>query len=110
MLSKFISLSLLLIFSCSFNLLAQDSNQQSTAQQGDQVLDLGEIQIDARVELPQVQILNKRLQPTFEDIKAEKSFQAELSGSSEQLKFTAVTSGKVRQIKNIDALLNKKRF
>ena len=108
--SKIVSLLLLLIFVCSLNLRAQDTPQQGAGQQRDQVLDLGEIKIDARVELPQVQILNKRLQPDFEDIKAEKSFQSELSGASEQLKFTAITSGKVRQIKDINSLLNKKRF
>jgi len=110
MLSKIINLLLLLILSCFLNLSAQDTPQQSATQQREQVLDLGEIKIDARVELPQVQILNKRLQPDFEDIKAEKSFQAELSGASEQMKFTAITSGKVRPIKDINALLNKKRF
>jgi hypothetical protein len=107
---KIVHLLLLLIFVCSLNLLSQDTPQQVAGQQRDQVLDLGEIKIDARVELPQVQILNKRLQPDFEDIKAEKSFQSELSGASEQLKFTAITSGKVRQIKDINSLLNKKRF
>jgi hypothetical protein len=110
MLSKIINLLLLLVLFCSLSLSAQDTPQQSAGQQRDQVLELGEIKIDARVELPQVQILNKRLQPDFEDIKAEKSFQAELSGASEQMKFTAITSGKVRPIKDIDALLNKKRF
>ena len=110
MLNKIVNLLLLLVLFCSLNLLAQDTPQQDTGQQRDQVLDLGEIKIDARVELPQVQILNKRLQPDFEDIQAEKSFRSELSGTSEQLKFTAITSGKVRQIKDISALLNKKRF
>lgn len=110
MLSKIIHLVLLLILGSLLNLSAQDTPQQSAPQKRDQVLDLGEIKIDARVELPQVQILNKRLQPDFEDIKAEKSFQSELSGASEQMKFTAITSGKVRPIKDVDALLNKKRF
>lgn len=89
----------------SLSLFAQD-----TPQQKDQVIDLGEIKIDARVELPQVQILNKRLEPDFEDIQAEKSFQSELHSTSEQLKFTAITSGKVKQIKDINELLNKKRY
>lgn len=110
MLSKIINLLLLLALFCSLNLLAQDTPQPRAAQQRDQVLDLGEIKIDARVELPQVQILDKRLQPDFEDIEAEKSFQAELGGASEQLKFTAITGGKVRPIKDIETLLNKKRF
>lgn len=110
MLSKIISPVLLLILCCLANLSAQNAPQQSAPQKQDQVLDLGEIKIDARVELPQVQILNKRLQPDFQDIQAEKSYQAELSGATEQMKFTAITSGKVRQIKDIQALLNKKRF
>ncbi len=110
---KIIKTILLLTLFCVINLVAQDTSpppqQQQTTQQ-DRVMDLGEIKIDARVELPQVQILDQRIQPDFEDVRAEKSFQAELTGSSEQLKFNAITSGKVTKIKDIKALLNRKRF
>jgi hypothetical protein len=110
---KLITTILLFTLFCFVNLFAQDTSQpqqQPGQTQQDQVLDLGEIKIDARVELPQVQILDQRVQPDFEDVRAEKSFQAELAGSSEQLQFTAITSGKVTKIKDIKALLDKKRF
>jgi hypothetical protein len=110
MMNKISKFFLFLFLISSLSLFAQDQQQQGTSQQQDQILDLGEIKIDARVELPQVQILDKRLEPDFEDIKTEKSFQSELSSASEQLKFTAITSGKVRPIENIKELLNKKRF
>jgi hypothetical protein len=110
MMSKISKFFLFLFLMSSLSLFAQAQQQQGTSQQQDQVLDLGEIKIDARVELPQVQILDKRLEPDFEDIKTEKSFQSELSSASELLKFTAITSGKVKPIKNINELLNKKRF
>ena len=111
MINKISKFFLFLFLISSLSLFAQDpQQQQGTSQQQDQVLDLGEIKIDARVELPQVQILDKRLEPDFEDIKTDKSFQSELSSASEQLKFTAITSGKVKSIKNINELLSKKRF
>lgn len=101
---------LLFILFCSFNLLAQNTTRQQTAEPRDRIIDLGEIKIDARVELPQVQILDKRIEPNFEDVRAEKSFQSELAGTSEYLRFSAITSGKVKPIPDVKALLSKKRF
>jgi len=83
------------------------------AQQGqgnDKVIEIEAQILDARVELPQVQILDKRKKSNFDEVKVEKSFKSELSGKTEELKFTPNTSGKIKPIKNIDVLLNKKRF
>lgn len=110
MLNIFSKIILLSILFCSFSLLAQDTTVQQPAQPQDRIIDLGEIKIDARVELPQVQILNKRIEPNFEDVRAQKSFQSELTGTSEYLKFNAITSGKVKPIPDVKALLSKKRF
>jgi hypothetical protein len=110
MLNNLIKIVGLFILFCSLNILAQDTTGQRTAEPQDRIIDLGEIQIDARVELPQVQILDKRIEPNFEDVRAEKSFQSELTGTPEFLKFNAITSGKVKPIPDIRALLDKKRF
>lgn len=108
--SKPTKIFLYLSLICVLNLYAQDAPQPQSTGQRDQVIDLGEIRIDARVELPQVQILDKRIEPNFEDVRAEKSFQEELHGPSEQLIFNAITSGKIQPIRDINVLLNKKRF
>lgn len=110
MISKPIRIFLYLSLVCALSLYAQDTPQQRAVPQQDQIIDLGEIKIDARVELPQVQILDKRIEPNFEDVRAEKSFQDELHNPSEEIKFNAITSGKVQPISDISALLQKKRF
>ena len=74
------------------------------------VIELGKIKINARIELPQVQIIDKRVSPKFQEVKAEKDFSVELAGGLEGFKFKAITSGKVEPIKNIKELLNRKRF
>lgn len=84
--------------------------QQRQGQSSDGVIELEALILDARVELPQVQILDKRKKSDFDEVKVEKSFKSELSGKTEELKFTPNTSGKIQPIKNIDVLLNKKRF
>lgn len=101
---------LCVIMIISFKISAQENQgAQSTTQQG-QVLDLGEIRIDARVELPQVQIFDRRITPAFDDVRAEKSFKEELSAKAEAISFEAITSGKIEKINNINSLLNKNRF
>jgi hypothetical protein len=96
--------------SLSVSVFTQSSNEtQQTDQQSD-IIDLGDIKIDARVELPQIQIVDKRIEPDFEDVRAQKSYASELSGRSERMKFQAITSGRVETIKNMNTLLNKKRF
>ncbi len=85
------------------NVLGQQGNQGN-------VVNIGPIKLDVRIELPQVQILDKRLAPKFEEVKAEKRFDTEINSKSEYLKFEPITSMKVKPIKNIEALLNKKRF
>lgn len=107
---KIFQIILLLMLLCSINLFAQDTTSQQMTGTQNRIIDLGEIKIDARVELPQVQILDKRIEPNFEDVRAEKSFQSELTGKSEYMKFSAITSGKVKPIPDIKALLSKKRF
>ncbi len=82
-------------------------------QQGNQtgnVVNIGPIKLDVRIELPQVHILDKRIAPEFEDVKAEKRFDAEINSKAEYIKFEPITSMKVKPIKNVEALLNKKRF
>lgn len=93
----------------SAGLFAQSDSPKQQAPQKE-VIDLGAIKIDARVELPQVQIVDTRIEPDFENVRAEKSFMTELSGKTEQLKFEAITSGQIKTIKNVNTLLNKKRF
>jgi hypothetical protein len=66
--------------------------------------------ISARMELPQVRIFDKRLSPDFKEVTAEKSFANELKTGSENISFEPITSGKVKPIPNIEALLKKKRF
>ena len=91
--------------------LAQGDPQPRPQQQGEpEVIDIEAQFLDTRVELPQVQILDKRKQAKFDEVKVEKSFSSELSGKNEELKFVPNTSGKIKPIKNIDVLLNKKRF
>ncbi len=91
---------------------AMHAQQQPPAQQqGDSgVLQIQEQRLDTRLELPQIQILDKRKQMRFEEVKVEKSFLTEISGKNEKLQFQPNTSGKVRAIKNIPALVNKPRF
>ncbi len=93
-------------------LMAQQNSppQQRAAEGPPGVIQLGPVQIEARIELPQVQILDKRIEPEFEEVQAEKSFALELRSETEAVRFLPVTSGKVKPIKNINALLNKKRF
>ena len=86
---------------------AQQGNQQ---QAGGKVVNIGPIKLDVRIELPQVQILDKRISPDFEDVKAEKRFENEIVDRREYVKFKPITSMKVKPIKNVQALLNKKRF
>ncbi len=86
------------------------SAQQGNQQGGGNVVNLGEIKLNIRAELPNVQIVDKRVSPDFENVKAEKQFDSEINGKNEYLKFEPLTSMKVRPIKNVQALLNKKRF
>lgn len=89
----------------------QAQQQPPPQQQGDSgVIQIEEQRLDTRLELPQIQILDKRKQIRFEEVKVEKSFQTEISGKNEKLQFKPNSSGKVRTIKNIPALVNKPRF
>ncbi|MCB0259142.1 MAG: hypothetical protein KDH97_01085 [Calditrichaeota bacterium] len=92
------------------SVLAQDPQPRPQQQGEPEVIDIEAQFLDTRVELPQVQILDKRKQAKFDEVKVEKSFSSELSGKNEELKFVPNTSGKIKPIKNIDVLLNKKRF
>jgi hypothetical protein len=86
----------------------QEPSEQPT------VIDLTELgktyTISARMELPQVRMFDKRLNPDFKQLSAEKSFASELSPQSEEIKYEPITSGKVKPIDNIEDLLKKKRF
>lgn len=85
-------------------------SQVFAQQQGDGVIQIEAQRIDTRVELPQVQILDKRKKSDFDEVKVEKSFRSELSGKNEELQFTPNTSGRIKPIANVEALLKKKRF
>ena len=86
----------------------QQSGQQPT------VIDLTQMgktyTISARMELPQVRMFDKRLNPDFKQLTAEKSFANELSPQVEEIMYEPITSGKVKPIDNIEDLLKKKRF
>ena len=88
----------------------QQGNSPQQAGTAPKLIKLGPIKIKARIELPTVTVLDKRIPPEFQEVKAEKSFVDELQNSGEILQFSPVTSGKVSPIPNIEALLNKKRF
>ncbi len=75
-----------------------------------EVIDIEARVINARAELPQVQILDKRKQVEFDEVKVEKKFTSELSGKTEKVKFVSPKKDEISPIKNIDVLLNKKRF
>jgi len=88
------------------------SQQQPTEQPT--VIDLTQLgktyTISSRMELPQVRMFDKRLNPDFKQLSAEKSFASELSPQAEEIKYEPISSGKVKPIDNIEDLLKKKRF
>jgi len=88
-------------------------SQQQPSQQPT-VIDLTQLgktyTISARMELPQVRMFDKRLNPDFKQLSAEKSFANDLSPQAEEIKYEPITSGKVKPIDNIEDLLKKKRF
>ncbi len=94
--------------------VAQEEPQPSQQQEQPRVIDLTKLgktyKISARMELPQVRMFDRRIKPDFKEVTADKSFENELSTQVEQFNYEPITSGKVQPIKNIDALLNKKRF
>jgi hypothetical protein len=88
--------------------------QEQPNQNQPQIIDLTELgktyTISARMELPQVRMFDRRITPDFKQVSAEKSFSSELSPQAEGIKYEPITSGKVKPIENLDALLKKKRF
>lgn len=107
-----ILLLLFLLCSTATSLMAQQEQppQGNQDQTSGGVIEIEAQILDSRVELPQVQILDKRKKSDFDEVKVEKSFVSELSGKNEELKFEPITSGKIKSIKNIDVLLSKNRF
>jgi hypothetical protein len=105
---------LLIIFLLQISFGQQQENQQPANQNQPTVIDLTQLgktyTISARMELPQVRMFEKRLNPDFKKLSAEKSFSEELSPQAEGIKYEPITSGKVNNIDNIEALLKKKRF
>ncbi len=90
--------------------MLQAQQQPAPRNQQPEVIDIEARVINARAELPQVQILDKRKQVKFDEVKVEKKFTSELSGKTEQVKFVSPKKDEITPIKNIDVLLNKKRF
>ena len=105
---------LLIIFLFQMSYTQGQDNQQPANQNQPTVIDLTELgktyTISARMELPQVRMFEKRLNPDFKKLSAEKSFSQELSPESEGIKYEPITSGKVKNIEDIETLLKKKRF
>lgn len=106
---RYLSFMVFILCALSSVALSQEQGGQQPASSGEVIQIEAQI-LDARVELPQVQILDKRKKVQFEEVKVEKSFRSELSARTEELKFTPNTSGKIKRIKDIEALLNKNRF
>ncbi len=97
---------------CSIQCLQAQDQEGATPQQqpGSKVIQLEELKIDVRQELPTVQILDRRIKGEFEQVKVSKDFQAELTGQTEKIVFKPITSGRVGLIENASQLLSKKRF
>ena len=110
----FIVSFLCIIFFFQTGFTQEQTNQQTPNQNQPEVIDLTQLgktyTISARMELPQVRMFEKRLNPDFKKLSAEKSYTQELSPESEEIQYEPITSGKVKSIDNLDALLNKKRF
>lgn len=104
---KFMALIIVLIF------WGVTFSQEQPASQP-RVIDLTELgktyTISARMELPQVRMFDKRLNPDFKRLSAEKSFSVELSPQAEETKYEPISSGRVKPIENVDDLIKKKRF
>jgi hypothetical protein len=105
---------LLIIFLFQASYSQEQDSQQPANQNQPTVIDLTELgktyTISARMELPQVRMFEKRINPDFKKLSAEKSFTDELSPEAEGIKYEPITSGKVKNIDNVEALLKKKRF
>ncbi len=106
---RFLWLCLVFLIGSSISLFAQEQEQERVVNE-DQVIQIEAQILDTRAELPQVQILDKRKVSEFDEVKVEKSFKSELSGKSEEIEFKPITSGKIKPIRNMEELLNKKRF
>ena len=98
-----------------FSLFSQEGSDQPAATPDQPtVIDLTQMgktyTFSARMELPQVRMFDKRINPDFKQLSAEKSFANELSPQAEGIKYEPITSGKVKPIDNMESLLKKKRF
>jgi hypothetical protein len=93
---------------------ATQPQAQEQTPQGQTIIDLTKLgktyTISPRMELPQVKMFDRRIVPDFKEVRAEKSFSSELSSNAEEIQYEPITSGRVQPIKNVDALLKKKRF
>ncbi len=76
-----IAFTIMLSFS---GLMAQNKPNQ-TANNSNQIIDLGETEVKIKVETPNVQIYSKRIKPEFDDIKIDRSFHKELIGEDEKI-------------------------
>ncbi len=106
--SRILLLCLFFLIGGTLGLFAQQEQEREVNE--DQVIQIEAQILDTRAELPQVQILDKRKVSEFDEVKVEKSFKSELSGKSEEIEFKPITSGRIKPIRNIEELLNKKRF
>jgi len=96
------------------NAFAQESPESSEDQnyneQGD-FLDLtgSAIRIERKVQMPRVSIFDKRIKPDFDHIALDKSFNKEIAGKNEEMKFKLNDKLIVMPIKNIESLIKKNR-
>lgn len=112
---KIVSLILMMCVVLTYSVYSQEeANPAQTGQDQPTVIDLTQMgktyTFSARMELPQVRMFDKRINPDFKQLSAEKSFSVELSPQAEEIRYEPITSGKVKPIENIESLLKKKRF
>ncbi len=94
------------------SLYAQEAKNNTDNQKNSgNYLDLtGEaIRIERKIEMPRVSIFDQRIKPDFDHIALDKSFNQEISGKNEEIKFKLGDRLKVYPIKNVEILIQKNR-
>jgi hypothetical protein len=76
---------------------------------GDSFIDLEDIKVEVKIELPRVSITKIRKQPEFDQVELEKDFKPELLSILKAITYTSITSGRVENVPDIEALATKPR-
>jgi len=96
------------------NIFAQErdenTEEQNYNEQGD-FLDLtgSAIRIERKVQMPRVSVFDIRIKPDFDHIALNKSFNKEIAGKNEEMKFKLKDKLTVLPIKNVESLIKKNR-